>query len=164
MPLARARLTGSLKACGSMIATAMPSTLAAMAVFIAFTISATLLLTDPVHWNWQLNRRAASCAPYCVGTKNGFVVTWLTNVNRHRGWPGYGLARSGARLCAASAVPGFWPSALTTAGIESAVVPSAARRISSRRENPRPGSWSFGNWSMDSSLDMILLLIGDWRH
>ena len=27
----------------------------------------------------------ASGAPYCVGTKNGFVVTWLTNTNLYSG-------------------------------------------------------------------------------
>jgi len=32
-----------------------------------------------------LTSEAASAAPYCVGTKNGFVVTWLMNANFHFG-------------------------------------------------------------------------------
>ena len=33
---------------------------------------------------------AASAAPYWVGTKNGFVVTWLMNANFHLGAGPYG--------------------------------------------------------------------------
>ena len=45
------------------------------AVFVAFTISATIESFDPVHWNSAPNNLHASSAPYCVGVKNGFVVT-----------------------------------------------------------------------------------------
>jgi hypothetical protein len=36
----------------------------------------------------QFTSAQASAAPYCVGTKNGFVVTWLMNANFHFGWLG----------------------------------------------------------------------------
>src|SRR5579863_5419154 len=88
MPADRAFCTGPLNAVGSMIATAIPSAFAAMAVFIELTISATILLSEPVHWYEQLMSAHASWMPYCVGTKNGFVVTWLTKTKFHLGWLG----------------------------------------------------------------------------
>src|SRR4051794_16432186 len=48
---------------------------------MALTISLTLEFSDPVHWYEQPSSLQASSAPYLVGTKNGLVVTWLTNVN-----------------------------------------------------------------------------------
>ena len=73
------------QAVGSMIATAMPSALAAMAAFIALTISVTELVSEPVHWYLHPTRATASWMPYWVGTKNGLVVTWLTNTKFHWG-------------------------------------------------------------------------------
>ena len=52
-----------------------------IAVFIALTISLTLEFSEPVHWYEQPSSLQASSAPYLVGTKNGFVVTWLTSTN-----------------------------------------------------------------------------------
>src|SRR5919112_6437706 len=81
MPSSSAFLIGPLNAFRSTNATAMPSTFALTALLKAFTISLTLLLSDPVHWYEQPSSLQASSAPYLVGTKNGFVVTWLTNTN-----------------------------------------------------------------------------------
>src|SRR5215471_1930297 len=88
MPASSALATGSSKAVGSVMQTAMPSTFALMAVFIALTISLVMLFSDPVNWKSHPRRAQASSMPYLVGTKNGFVVTWLTNVNFHLGWEG----------------------------------------------------------------------------
>src|SRR4029450_6950261 len=60
MPAASAWLTGSLKASLSTTASAIPSALAEMAVFMALTISATIESLDPVHWNSQLSSAQAS--------------------------------------------------------------------------------------------------------
>src|SRR5437764_15217952 len=78
---ARALSVGPLNAWRSIRATAIPSTPALIALFIAFTISPTLLVCEPVHWYEQPRSLHASAAPLWVGVKNGFVVTWLTNVN-----------------------------------------------------------------------------------
>src|SRR5215211_1287389 len=85
MLLARASFVGVLNAVRSTSETAMPSTPAVIALFIALTISLTLLDCEPVHWYSQPKSLHASSAPYLVGTKNGFVVTWLTKVNLYSG-------------------------------------------------------------------------------
>src|SRR3954447_5067300 len=59
----------------------MPSAPPVTAVLNALTISLTLLFSEPVHWYEQPSSLHASSAPYFVGTKNGLVVTWLTNTN-----------------------------------------------------------------------------------
>src|SRR3954453_20757042 len=59
----------------------MPSAPPVTAVLNALTISLTLLFSEPVHWYEQPSSLHASSAPYLVGTKNGFVVTWLTKTN-----------------------------------------------------------------------------------
>src|SRR5438105_2144736 len=42
--------------------------------------------SEPPHFGVGRPRRAAaSCRPYWVGVKKGFVVTWLTNQNCHFG-------------------------------------------------------------------------------
>src|SRR5579862_3449384 len=81
MPAFSAASTGALNACRSMSATAIPSAPPVTAVFSAVTIWLTFELSDPVHWYSQPSSLLASAAPYCVGVKNGFVVTWLTNTN-----------------------------------------------------------------------------------
>ena len=48
----------------------------------------TLESFEPVHWYEAARSAQASAAPYCVGVKNGFVVTWLTNTNFHFGVSG----------------------------------------------------------------------------
>src|SRR5207249_5394633 len=88
MPLASAFFVGPSNAFVSITATAMPAAFAAIAAFMAETISPTSLLAEPVHWYVQLTSAHASAAPYCVGTKNGFVVTWLMKTNFHFGWFG----------------------------------------------------------------------------
>src|SRR5262249_17402855 len=59
----------------------MPFAPLVMAEFIALTISLTFEVSEPVHWYEQPSSLHASSAPYLVGTKNGFVVTWLTSTN-----------------------------------------------------------------------------------
>src|SRR3954470_9122608 len=86
MSAASALSVGALNAFRSTRETAIPSAWAVIALFIALTISLTLLVSEPVHWYEQPSRLHASAAPYLVGTKNGFVVTWLTNVNLYDGW------------------------------------------------------------------------------
>src|SRR3954465_11033429 len=81
MPASSAFAIGALNAFGSTRQTAMPSTFALIALLNALTISLTFALSEPVHWYEQPSSLQASSAPYFVGTKNGFVVTWLTNVN-----------------------------------------------------------------------------------
>src|SRR5579885_3186358 len=85
IPFASARLIGASKATLSITETAIPAALAVTAALSAFTIWPTSLDAEPVHWNVTSTSAAASAAPYCVGTKNGFVVTWLTNTNFHLG-------------------------------------------------------------------------------
>src|SRR5919109_2116685 len=96
MPASSAWSTGALKASLSTTATASPSALPEMAVFVAFTISATLESLEPVNWNSQLSSAQASWAPYWVGVKNGLVVTWLTNTNFHLGVEGKSPAPAAA--------------------------------------------------------------------
>src|SRR3954471_1527686 len=85
MSAASALSVGALNAFRSTRETAIPSAWAVIALFIALTISLTLLVSEPVHWYEQPSRLHASAAPYLVGTKNGLVVTWLTNVNLNDG-------------------------------------------------------------------------------
>src|SRR5215207_5684199 len=88
MPASSAWSTGARNAALSTTASAMPSALAETAVLVASTISATTELTDPVHWYWMPSSLQASSAPYCVGVKNGLVVTWHTKTNFHDGVSG----------------------------------------------------------------------------
>src|SRR5829696_10037352 len=85
MPLSSAFWIGSLNATGSTTETAIPSALPEMALFIASTISDTVESSDPVHCDVVPSRACASSMPYCVGTKNEFVVTWLTKTKFHSG-------------------------------------------------------------------------------
>jgi hypothetical protein len=77
--------TGSLNAALSTTARARPLVCPVTAVLTASTISATTEFCDPVHWYSAPRSLHASSAPYCVGVKNGLVVTWQTNVNFHLG-------------------------------------------------------------------------------
>src|SRR5919107_2595483 len=88
MPLSSAFWIGSLKATGSTTATAMPSALPEMAVFIASTISLATDCSEPVHCDVVPSSACASSMPYWVGTKKGFVVTWLTKTKFHSGVSG----------------------------------------------------------------------------
>src|SRR5918911_2324043 len=88
MPASSALSTGERKALLSTTAKAIPSALDEIALLVAFTISATIEFCEPVHWKLQPSRLNASAAPYCVGVKNGFVVTWQTKTNFHFGVEG----------------------------------------------------------------------------
>src|SRR4051812_28167503 len=118
MPAFIARSVGPLNALLSVMAMAMPFAFAEMAALNVFTISETSAFAEPVHWNVQPSSAHASCAPYCVGTKNGFVVTWLTNTNFHFGWLGHADAASPAAAA---------PLARTPAGSETAAAPRPTR-------------------------------------
>ena len=85
MPASSAWSTGSANAVLSTTASARPSALPVIAVFVALTISATIESFEPVHWNVVPSSAHASAAPYWVGVKNGFVVTWQTKTNFHLG-------------------------------------------------------------------------------
>ena len=64
-------------------ATAIPSAWAAIAASKALTISGMSEVSEPVHWDVVPSSAEASSMPYCVGEKNGFVVTWLTKTKFH---------------------------------------------------------------------------------
>jgi hypothetical protein len=58
---------------------------------MALAIWATLPFSEPVHCgSGTPSNAAASASPDRVGTKNEFVVTWLTKTNRHPGVLGKG--------------------------------------------------------------------------
>ncbi len=88
IPASSAFFVGALNALVSMRHTAIPSAFEEIAVFIAETICETSLVSEPVHWCVVLKIAPASSIPYCVGTKNGFVVTWLTKTHFHFGVSG----------------------------------------------------------------------------
>ena len=52
---------------------------------IAFTISPTSLLTEPVQTDVAPSSAHASWLPFIAGTKNGLVSAWLMKTKRHRG-------------------------------------------------------------------------------
>src|SRR5260370_16947549 len=134
MPADKAASTGALNATGSMIETAIPSTLAAMAVFIALTMSATILFAEPVHWYLHPTRAQASEAPYWVGTKNGLVVTRLTNTKFHCGWLGNCPSPEGV-VDDGLLVP---PHASSKAGQETPVPPTTPPSITSPHLRRKP--------------------------
>src|SRR5262252_10832669 len=102
MPSFIAFFTGAVNAVEEITATAIPDAFALIAAFVADTISGTDEFCDPVHDGLgSPSSAAASASPYWVGTKNGFVVTWFTNVNFHAGVDG----KSPAVCCAALPVP-----------------------------------------------------------
>ena len=81
-------MIGASKAPLSTTQTAIPSALALIAALKALIISPTSAFVDPPHVYLTLTSAHASAAPYCVGTKNGFVVTWLMNANFQLGCDG----------------------------------------------------------------------------
>ncbi len=138
MPASIARFTGSVKACRSTSEMAIASALAATAVLKELTISEATDVCEPVHCQVQLNRSHASAMPYCVGTKNGLVVTWFTKTNFHGWWLG--------NLAAVAACADVMPMPLSAAS-DSAAAPEPKSRL--RRETGRrpvivdSRSWSF---------------------
>src|SRR6266498_288551 len=86
MPAFIALDVGVLNAVALMTATAIPFAPAEIPDCIALTICGTFEFAEPVQEGLGMpSSAAASCSPYCVGTKNGFVVTWLTKTNFHGG-------------------------------------------------------------------------------
>src|SRR4051794_30020915 len=151
MPACSALSVGALKAFGATRQTAVPSALAEIAAFIALTISLTSAVFEPVHWKVVLTSAPASSMPYCVGVKNGFVVTWLTKTNLYFG--------VGGKLPAPpldAAAPSLLlllssldlPQAASAAASATPPPGIALRRSSARRA--KPGA-SVGAWSDKSS-------------
>ena len=134
--------------------TAMPSAFALIAALNALIISPTSALVEPVHVYVVSISFAASAAPYCVGTKNGFVVTWLMNANFHFGCFGktFAVAASGAASAA-------WAAARV--GTDSAAPPTARRFSKVLRSMPRCSSSSP---LRSSSLTASYLLVSGERR
>ena len=155
MPAASALLTGSLKASLSTTASAIPSALAEIAVLVALTISATLEVADPVHWNSQLSREQASWAPYWVGVKNGLVVTWLTKTNRHFGVDGKSPAPAAAASPPLSSllVQAASRAEAASEALVSPMPPSSRRRVTRLRSRVSTACSTMG-----SILDIATLL------
>src|ERR1700756_1813003 len=154
MPALRAASTGALNACRSISATAIPSAPLVTAVFSAVTIWLTLLFSEPVHWYSHPSRLHASAAPYCVGVKKGFVVTWLTNTNL------YFLCEPKTEL-EPLLVDALEPHALRMLPTDPAATPvNAVRRRKARRSNPGRSAWPLSRWSRRSSASMEWSLSG----
>src|SRR5262245_48750801 len=157
MPAARAWSTGALKAFLSTTASAIPSALAEMAVFMAFTISATIESLDPVHWNSQLSSAQASWAPYWVGVKKGLVVTWLTNTNFHFGVEGKSPAPAAAAesllLLSSLLVQAASSAEAASDALVRPTPPSSRRRVTRLRPRVSTASSTTG-----STLDIATLL------
>ena len=66
----------------------MPSASAAIAASKALTISPMSEVSEPVHCDVGTEQRRGVLDAVLVGTKNGFVVTWLTNTKFHSGVSG----------------------------------------------------------------------------
>src|ERR1700734_2496210 len=86
-----------------MTVVAMPAALAAIAVCMYAVIAEGMELSEPPHFGVGSPRSAAaSFMPNCVGTKNRFVVTWLTNQNCQAGVLGKLPAAPAAAAAAAA--------------------------------------------------------------
>src|ERR1700720_335833 len=78
--------TTPVKAVFDICASAIPSALAEIAVFMKLIISVKLELAEPPHCGvGRPSSAAASEYPYFVGVKNSFVSAWLTNQNFQAG-------------------------------------------------------------------------------
>src|SRR5438105_12308224 len=145
MPALSAASTGALKACRSVSATAIPSAPPVTALLRALTIWLTLELSEPVHWYSQPSSLHASAAPYWVGTKNEFVVTWLTNTNL------YFLCDPNT-LAEPPPPDALVPHALNRPPTEPEAMPvSAVRRRNARRLNPGVRPCGRSRWSRRST-------------
>src|SRR5438105_4013336 len=145
MPALSAASTGALKACRSVSATAIPSAPPVTALLRALTIWLTLELSEPVHWYSQPSSLHASAAPYWVGTKNEFVVTWLTNTNL------YFLCDPNT-LAEPPPPDALVPHALNRPPTEPEAMPvSAVRRRNARRLNPGVPPCGLSRWSRRST-------------
>src|SRR6185437_7874153 len=150
MPASSALLTGSLKASLSTTATAIPLAFALIAVFMALTISATIEFCDPVHWNSVPSSADASWAPYWVGVKNGFVVTWQTNTNFHFGVCGNGNVPGAAPPLASGAAALLLPEHALNSDVAASdalarpVPASRRRRVTALRSRVSTASSTLG--------------------
>src|SRR5215831_14188291 len=89
MPASIAFLTGVVNEVALITVVAMPAALPEIAVLKYVTISVALEVVDPPNFGaGRSSSAAASFMPFWVGTKNRFVVTWLTNQNCHAGVAG----------------------------------------------------------------------------
>src|ERR1022692_3150512 len=87
MPAFIAFITGPVNPVELITVVAIPSAPAEIAEFRKVNICGTLdVAAEPPQLGLgRPSSAAASAKPYWVGTKNGFVVTWLTKVNFHGG-------------------------------------------------------------------------------
>jgi len=115
-----------LNALLSTSATAIPSAPLVTPVLKALTISLTLLFCEPVHWYEQPSSLHASSAPQRVRTKNGFVVTWLTNTNFIFGFD--------LKMPLAGEPPDDWAAALPE--LLSSLLPQAASTVATSPAAP----------------------------
>src|SRR6266576_2197973 len=152
MPACMALATGVLNAVALITATAMPLAFAEIAAFVALTICGTLELADPVQDGLgRPSSAAASASPYWVGTKNGLVVTWLTNANFHAGVFG----KSPTVLLAAFAVVLDEPHAVSSAAAAALALISPVPASSLRRVGP---SFMFSVSTASSTTGSIFLI------
>src|SRR6185503_12963904 len=148
MPRPSARLIGASNAPLSTTQTAMPSALALIAALNALIISPTSALVDPDHVYVVSVSLAASAAPYCVGTKNGLVVTWLMNANLHFGCFGKTFA-----VAASGAARADWAAARV--GTDSAAPPTARRFSKVLRSMPCCSSSPLRSSSLTASYLLV---------
>src|SRR5262252_4475934 len=152
MPSCMALATGVVNAVALTTAIAIPLAFAEIAEFVALTICGTLALTDPVQDGLGMpSSAAASASPYWVGTKNGFVVTWLTKANFHAGV----LGKLPARLLAACAVLLDEAHAVSSAAAAALVPMSPVPASSLRRVGP---SFMFSVSTASSTMGSIFLI------
>src|SRR3954447_12255466 len=136
MPASRPLSTGGLNAVLSTTAMAARAALPLIAVLVAWPISATAELAEPVHWYVQPSSLHASSAPYWVGVKNGLVVTWLTKTNFQFGV--FGKFPIALELDLLSLLAQADSSAVAASEALVRPVPASSRR----RVTPRGSSWS----------------------
>src|SRR5215471_1237760 len=136
MPASIAFLTGVVNDVALITVVAMPLALAEIAVLKYVTISVASEFVDPPNFGaGRSSSAAASFMPFWVGTKNRFVVTWLTNQNSHAGVFGKFPAVAFAVLLSLAEVPDE-PHAASSAEAAAVALTSPVPLISFRRVGP----------------------------
>src|ERR1700683_1353550 len=159
MPAFSAFSTGTLKAVLLISETAIPSAPDVTAVLIALTIWSMFSLSEPVHSYEQPSSLHASAMPYCVGTKNEFVVTWLTTTNLYDGCEPKMPEEPPPPLLALDEFDD--PQALSKVPTEPAAMPvRAVRRRKARRSKPSRPTSGRSRWSRGSTTSWIWSVSG----
>src|SRR5215471_11336683 len=137
MPASIAFLTGVVNDVALITVVAMPLALAEIAVLKYVTISVALEVVNPPNFGaGRSSSAAASFMPFWVGTKNRFVVTWLTNQNSHAGVFGKFPAVAFAVLVPPLAVVPDEPHAASSAEAAAVALTSPVPLSSFRRVGP----------------------------